>query len=327
MAHQLTKRESGMYEFAFTGNRSAIWHGLGQELTPDASIEQWKTEAGLDWEIFESQVQYNAFDLTGMKTHNFPEKKVLFRSDTKAGLSVVGADYHVVQPGQVLEFFRDLVSFNGFKLSAAGSLFGGKRFWATADVGKTTNAVSDDSVGGQLLLVSSADGSTSTVAKFTSTRTVCNNTLTVALNDGKNAVKKSHRSIFNERDVKIDLGVLDEGWDTFSSNIKKLAELEVSDKFVMDYLKGKFYVGNGTADEQTWGAIKKVNTLFALYKNGTGASYSNGTAWGVVNAVTEMYTHGTKESQDPSRRFWESAFGAGDKMKSEVYNDMIELMA
>lgn len=178
------------------------------------------------------------------------------------------------------------------------------------------------------MLVSSADGTMSTIAKFVSTRVVCNNTLTIALNEkSKNVAKKTHRSAFNEKEMKIDLGLLDEGWDKFSINIKKLAEVEMSDNQVMDYFKSKFYVGQGTADEQTWGAVKKVNTLFALYKNGTGASMSTGTAWGVVNAATELYTHGTSEKQDASRRFWESAFGTGDKIKSEVYNDMLALMA
>ncbi len=50
MAHEITLRASKFAEFAFTGSRTEIWHGLGQELSPDASIETWRTQAGMDWD-------------------------------------------------------------------------------------------------------------------------------------------------------------------------------------------------------------------------------------------------------------------------------------
>lgn len=324
MAHMITERKDGVFEFAFTGKRSEIWHGLGQELTENASIETWKKEAGMDWEIFQSAVQYTSMG----GSHTFPDKQVLFRSDSKDPLAVVSDSYKIVQPGQVLEFFSDLVALNGFKLNAAGTLFGGKKFWATADVGKVTNPRPGDDSHGQLLLVSSADGTSKTVAKFTATRTVCNNTMTVALNEqGRTAVSKSHRSVWNPEDVKLDLGLIDEGWNTFSQNLKKLGELELTDNYVMNYFQNKFFDPKVEIEKQTWGNVKKVNTLMGLYKNGAGAEFSKGTAYGVLNAVTELFTHGTREKQDPSRRFWESAFGGNDAIKSDVYSDMIGLLA
>ena len=54
MAHNLTQREDGTVEFAFTGPRSAIWHGLGNSLEEGASLEQWKKAAGMDWDLFEA---------------------------------------------------------------------------------------------------------------------------------------------------------------------------------------------------------------------------------------------------------------------------------
>ena len=40
-----------------------------------------------------------------------PGRFVLARDDTGAALSVVSADYQVVQPAEVLEFYRDVVGF------------------------------------------------------------------------------------------------------------------------------------------------------------------------------------------------------------------------
>ena len=307
---------------ASPATRKAVWHGLGQELTDGATIDQWKTESGLDWEIFRSMVMYQTLDGTSM----FDDKNVLFRSDNKQPLSVVSSDYHIVQPGEVLEFFRDLVSLNGFKLSAAGSLFGGKRFWATAEVGKTFNITGTDEVNGQLLLVSSADGSSSTVAKFVSTRVVCNNTLTVALGEHtKNVVKKTHSTEWDAKSVKIDLGLIDTAWETFAANMKKLADVKVTDQFAKSYFEKKFYSPNVDAEDQSTQTMKRINTLMELYKNGAGADMSYGTANGILQATTDMFTHGTRAKQDPSRRFWEGSFGKGDTIKSEVYNDMLAM--
>ena len=74
MAHELSIRENGLVEFAFTGSRNKIWHGLGQEVPDDISIDEWKIKAGLDWEVFESAITYNAYG----EDLKFPSRKALF---------------------------------------------------------------------------------------------------------------------------------------------------------------------------------------------------------------------------------------------------------
>jgi phage/plasmid-like protein (TIGR03299 family) len=205
-------------------------------------------------------------------------------------------------------------------------LFGGKKFWATAEVGKTFDITPGDTVNGFLLLVTSADGTTSTQAKFCSTRTVCNNTLTVALAEGsKNVVKKTHASEWDARAVKLDLGLIDTSWETFAANMKKLAEVKVDDSFAKSYFEKKFYNPSLEADKQTTQTYNKINKLFDLYANGNGSDFSKGTANGVLQACTDAYTHGLRAKQDDSRKFWESSFGRADTIKNEVYSDMLAL--
>jgi phage/plasmid-like protein (TIGR03299 family) len=318
MAHQIDM-SNDRANMAFTGNRSAVWHGLGQELAVGASIETWQKEAGLDWEVFESAVKYESFS----GEHSFPNKRVLFRSDTKAPLSIVSDDYKIVQPGEVLEFFRDLTAMNKMELSTAGSLFGGKRFWALAKTGRSVEVVGGDNVEAYLLLVTSVDGSLSTQARFTSTRTVCQNTLTIALEDNsKRFIKKSHRSVWDPESVKVDLDLMDRSWANFSRKMKTLAETSISDQTAREYFQDKFFVKGILAEDQSSASTKKVNELMELFRNGTGSEYSHGTAWGIVNAVTELGTHGSGR-RDQSHQFWSSYFGSGESMKNEVTTDMI----
>ena len=241
MAHEITlNRLSSKYEFAYSGEK--CWHGLGAELSEGASIDTWKQESGLNWEVMESAVRYSAFDGKTTQELTFPDKRVLFRSDTKDSLAIVSADYHVVQPGEVLEFFRDITEKQGYSLSAAGSLFGGKRFWATANVGKSMNAVDDDTITGQLLLVTSVDGTLATQAKFVSTRVVCNNTLTIAMGETGKSVRKTHASAWDANAFKLDLGLIDSGWENSQPTSRNLPTSKCLTRLLCNFSRMSFSI-------------------------------------------------------------------------------------
>jgi phage/plasmid-like protein (TIGR03299 family) len=103
------------------------WHGLGNMLAPLQPIEVWKKNAGMDWQIEQSDVRYITGNQNLGVIKTFPEQKVLYRSDTKAPLAVVSKRYQVVQPGEILEFYRDLTDMGGFELETAGVLKEGRR--------------------------------------------------------------------------------------------------------------------------------------------------------------------------------------------------------
>lgn len=316
--HQLTARRNGFIEFAALGDRKEVWHGLGQYLPDGQTIEQWQTAAGMDWDILESNVRFQTAEGLKVDTQN----KVLYRSDSTDVLGIVSEEYHVVQPKEVLEFFREFTETNKMKLSAAGTLFGGKRFWATAEVGKNAFIVPGDEIKAQLLLVTSADGSLSTQAKFTSTRTVCNNTLQVALRDNGSRVRKTHASAFDPKQFKVDLGLIDTSWDAFVTNLKGFAEKKVTDQVAEEFFKK--LVNPKNIDPTKLTVSRQTDALMHFYKNGAGAEFSYGTQWGILNAVTEMATHGTGK-RDASHQFNNSEFGVGNSLKNEALSQLLAL--
>lgn len=321
MAHELTIRENGMAEFAFTGPRSAIWHGLGNNLEEGASIESWKTAAGMDWDVFESV----PFFTDAMTQQQYPveDKKVLYRSDNKMPLSVVGKDFKVVQPEEVIEFFRDLTTHNGMRLSTAGTLFGGRRFWALADTGKADEVTDGDAIQGHLLLITACDGSLATTAKFVSTRVVCNNTLTVAMNENaRQMVKVSHRSNFDASKVHIDLGLIDSSWKTMMDNLRRLADTKMSVDQQRDFYERRLFNPKKDREDQTWGVRREVDRLLALASGGSGSEMSAGTAWGALNGATELYTHGTGK-RDANHQFWDSYAGELERKKFDMYQSLL----
>lgn len=318
MAHEITQRANGFNEMAFVGNRSEIWHGLGQELTPGSSIETWQREAGMDWEINSSELRYSDQDDA---TQVFDGKQVLYRSDNREALSVVSSKYKPVQPKEVLEFFRSLVADAGMELSTAGTLFGGKKFWALADTKQKVAVNGNDIIGGYLLLSTSCDGSMATAAQFTSVRVVCNNTLSVAIGEkSKSRLSTSHRSVFNPNNVKGELGLYESAWDKFSRQMQEMASKKVSTKDAYnDIMNLIAYDGADPTNAE----VRTTNEIHSLFLGGgMGSDLAGQTVYGVLNAMTEYYDWHV--GRNPSNRLNSSFWGTANKSKLEVMDYLVD---
>lgn len=318
MAHELAFVK-GKASIAYVGEKP--WHGLGQELTENASLDVWRTESGMDWEIKSSPVEYK---IDGMEESvDYPAKRILYRSDTGAPLSIVSKDYKEVQPGEVLDFFKDLVELQGMKLSTAGVLFGGRRFWALADTNHACDVLGNDRVKGMLLLTTSCDGSIATTAQFTSVRVVCNNTLALSLNTTGNRTSISHRSVFDPLALKDKLGLIDKQWESFRQTINDMSKIKMSDKdtanFVFDLIVPD------AQPEATKTMEKEVSAILNTIRNGMGTNKAYGTLWGVLNGITEHVDHkGRGRSADT--KLWNTWYGIGAKVKEEAFTKALELV-
>ncbi|KIP16003.1 phage/plasmid-like family protein [Burkholderia sp. MSHR3999] len=308
------------------------WHGLGNRLTPNQSIEDWKRAAGMDWSIEEAEVRFVAAGNRNLGSiHAFPEQKVLYRSDTKAPLSVVSSRYAVVQPTEILEFYRDLTEIGGFELETAGVLKEGRKLWALAKTGHSGLLKGKDKIGGYLLLATACDGTLATTAQFTSVRVVCNNTLQIALGDSTGVVKVPHRSQFDAAAVKRQLGIAVSSWDAFMVRTKALAERKITDSTAEAFLRRVLtYSTASLPDRETVAvnerAIKAVGQLYAGRGKGADLSSASGTAWGLLNAVTEFVDHHRRARTD-DHRLDAAWFGAGATLKQRAWDEAMKLVA
>ena len=313
--HELTTHADGRVEFAYLASDGTPWHGLGKPMGSDATIDQWRVDAGMDWSIRRSEIRYAVSrDATADSLIKLPEQHVLFRSDTQDALGVVSKRYQVVQPGEVLEFFRDIAKAGGLELSAAGTIYGGKRFWATAKIGEASPTSLADKIGGYLLISSSADGSLATEVRRTTVRAVCKNTLAMAFAEAKDSVKVSHRSVFNPSQVKEFMGLNEAAWEAFRHNVTTLANIDVHEEEAGDFVAK--LLGGGEKVRESAG-FTKILSLF----NGGGMGAMNdgvfGTAWGLLNAVTEYADHHVRARTDQNR-FVSSQWGAGNDLKQKA---------
>lgn len=325
MAHELDF-STGKAAFARVANSEKPWHGLGQEVSPDAMPETWAQQAGLDWQANRSVVEY----IDGNSIVQFQDKHVLYRSDTGKPLSVVSSDYKIVQPAEVIDFFKALTTTNGFQIETMGALKGGRRIWALARVGENAEIL-DDEVAPYLMLATSYDGSMATTAKFTTVRVVCNNTLQASLRSsaGKRQATIPHSAVFNAEAVRTELGLALSGWELFKQKAlrltKKTLNTAETDEFLIELFQAAtpMKIVDPEIVRKSKG-YKHILNLFNGAQIGAEQDAIKQTMWGMVNAVTEYVDHEQGRSQD--NRLEQAWFGTGAKFKELAFEVAEEMM-
>lgn len=316
-------------QMAYVGDTP--WHGLGERLPSGQPIEVWQQAAGMDWTIEETPVRYLADQKGNLGTIMvFDDQKVLYRSDTKAALSVVSNRYQVVQPRAVLDFYRGLTDYNNFELETAGVLKGGRKFWALARTGQSATLKGGDVVNGYLLLATSCDGSMATTATPTTVRVVCNNTLSIAIDRTAQAIRVPHNTLFDEAVVRRQLGLSVSSWDDFMIRLRALSERKVKPHEAMNYFLNVLcaaddpsLLGQGLTNER---ALNQAMVLYEGKGRGAELASAKGTAWGLVNAVTEFVDH-ERRARNTDNRLDSAWFGAGAQIKQKALDQALLMVA
>lgn len=317
------------HEIDFSNDRANIayvgkapWHGLGQHLQPNQPIERWRIVAGLNWEACEAPALFTARE----QHRAVPERKVIYRSDTLAPLGIVSERYQLVQPTEVLEFFREFVAAGDLELETAGSLAGGRRIWALAKLGLDFRLKGQDEMLGYLLLATSMDGSLATTARFTSIRVVCQNTLSFTERENGQVVRTLHTAKFDADRVKAQLGLAGPAWATFKNNAHELAHRPVSETEAVEWLRQTFGEDpTKSINDQPNQRILKAVWQSIKTSPGSELRSAENTAWGLLHGATYYVDHlrgKTNESRLDSA--W---FGQGEALKRRALTNALKLAA
>jgi len=329
MLHR-SKERSNMHAIDTTSRATASyastqreWHGLGALMQPNQPIETWAQDAGMDYKVQRAVIRYaterlsNYAPVNNLKT--IDDKVVLFRSDTHAPLGVVSDGYKVVQPREVLDFFREWAEAGGLTIESAGVLFGGKRYFATA---KLADGVcvdgSKDKLVPYALLSTSADGSLATEGRWTGVRTVCDNTLRMA-RAGAAAFRVTHRSEWKPEKFQAVIEQAQAEFGTFMETSRKLAAIRVESKLAEEMTVALFKKGTESDADKVRESrgFASVMSLFAGAGKGAMLETSRGTAWGWLNAVTEHVDHHVRARSDENRTA-SALWGPGDALKQQA---------
>jgi phage/plasmid-like protein (TIGR03299 family) len=231
------------------------------------------------------------------KTNYFVARTNPFNAEQTDVLGVVGERYRVLQNEDLFDF-GDALLDGGGRWETAGSIKGGRQVFGSLALEREV-VIDEEGVGDKvntyLLVNTSHDGSIAIQASVTPVRVVCANTLNLALGSGvgrHRTVKQSFKIRHTQtaqgkvQAAREALGLANVYIDEFSKMAHTLIQREVTNDKFHEIMKLAYPV----PENDKKGALKKwvgkVETIESIYNSAT-TNQISGTAWGVLNAMTE----------------------------------------
>ncbi len=306
MAHQLHELDHGVF-----GSAKAAWHGIGTVVDGNPTSREALHLARLDWTVskeaaYASDGAGGFYPLAGKGDPGVALPDVwltvrddLDRSDPRRVLGTVGARYVPIQNAEAFDILDGIIGEGGAEIETAGSLFNGRVVFMTAKLPGNI-AVKDDTVAKYLLLRTSHNGTSALEVMCTPVRVVCNNTLTWAINGAKNKFSIRHTANAADQieEARRVLGFAAEHFDAATDQMNRLADERLDDAFVSSYLERLFPDPQAKPDAEkppcTTRAKKTRNRISRLFygeQRGADQDATDGTAYGLINAVSEYIDH------------------------------------
>jgi phage/plasmid-like protein (TIGR03299 family) len=314
MAHEI-EMINGVAQMAYVGETP--WHGLGKRVPNDLTPAQMLEAAGLDWEV----EKIPAYANVGGNQINIGHSALVRRSDDKI-LDIVTNDWNPVQNSEAFNFFNDFIAEGDMEMHTAGSLKDGQIVWALAKVKDGFSLFGGDDVEAYLHFTNFHKYGFSTDVRFTPTRVVCWNTLSLSLNTAVDRmVKITHRREFNGDNVKLMLGIASEKLAKYKEMAAFLGSKRYTDENVVDYFKRVFPVTSAKADS-TKEISRSAQTALDILDTQPGAKFAPGTWWNAFNAVTYTTDHLIGRSADS--RLQSAWYGVNKNLKTKALESAVE---
>jgi phage/plasmid-like protein (TIGR03299 family) len=332
MSDNIGTMRDGRASFAFRGDRNDIWHRKGNQHDPSWSVDDWARNSGLNFEAVKVPAYADLSGIPGMSygagMHRVDTRHFIARSDNGHILSpqAVTDRYQVVQPREVLDWFQQYVAVDPrFQLDTAGALHSGEVIFATAVFnGETDVAGSKHKM--RLLMTTTFDGSGATINRGCTTRTVCNNTLDVALLEKEGGVVRTrHNTKFNAAEVGKELATIAAGFAKFKAMGEAMAATHFNEPDVSAFFKLTLDIDlKAERKDISTRKMNQFEELVRCYRVGTRQeNLQPATAWSMLQAVTRYADHNKSVRGDSPEdtRFASSVVdrsGSGALMKSKA---------
>ena len=217
------------------------WHGLGTVLPEAPSIAEGIKLAGLDWDVTLRPIISNDEDQINLDTH-----KMVVREDNKQPLGIVGGGYQVLQNKEAFNFFEPFLENDMATLETAGSLFNGKKVFVLAKI-KSDNMEIDknDEVEKYILLSNAHDGTQALRIGFVPIRVVCNNTLSMAINnDNSKLIRLTHKGniVQTLSELRETMDLVNKQFLATEEQFKELTKKNINKNDLQNYVNQVFSV-------------------------------------------------------------------------------------
>lgn len=320
-------------QMAYRKDGGLPWHGLGNPVSNDISVDEMLQVSGLDWTVSKRPLYFRKATEDGKVAMKIaPGEYGLVRDTDEAFYDTVGENWKPTQNREAVEFFTRFVKAGDMQMETMGSLKGGRFIWALARINEGFKIAGGDETRGYLLLSSPHQFGFSLTAALTPVRVVCWNTITAALGhnlDGSRSkggatFRMTHARMFDdEMKAKAEqaLGLAHASMSAFSHTAEMLSGVGAKPAIVMDYYHDVMQIERDEpeADEDVEVKINSTIKKFAeslVFAPGQEIPSAKGTWWGAFNSVTYTVDHQLGRSNDNRLHSAWYGFGAGIKRRA-----------
>ena len=303
------------------------WHGLGTRLAQPATAQAAIQAARLDWKVVKLPL------FAGSKRIPVPDRFAVVRRTgdliqrTDPVLGVVSNEYTPLQNAQAFQFFDPIVGQEAAVYHTAGALGNGERVWILAKLPGHIRVVGDDITEKYLLLSNSHDGKSSVTIKFTPVRVVCQNTLTLALNDGS-AWRVSHHADIHQKLKQAHqmMGLINDRFADLEQSFQAMSRVQLDTSRLSEYLAAVYPEVTEPDKQLLVQRDRSWSEFFFDQGKGNRLAGVAGTLWAGFNGVTEWIDH-RQTRQNASQRLTSAWFGESARIKSRAFTVALDKVA
>ncbi len=294
-------------------------------------------EAGLDWEVKSEPIFIEDKGLSSSDNNvvAVPNRQAIVRQDNRSVLGIVTDRYTPVQNVEAFTFADSLVGPNQAVYENAGQTRGGGRVWLQLRLPGEIQieANPEDRIQKYILLVNGHDGKQSVKAVVTPVRIVCSNQLTTTLRNQENCISIRHTGEISAKvsEAQRVLGLTVKYYDDLSQVYNLLARKQVTTVEVTELVKQLVPDSkDGKSSTRTKNIRHHIEHLFQ-YGKGNTLPGIRGTAWALLNGVTEYTTHGRSahgksQVEKAESRLDSVLFGSGANLNDRAFS-LVKVLA
>lgn len=307
------------------------WHGIGTKLNNPATAYEAIQAAKLNYVVSKRglALQEEIFNPRVIVPKHF----ATFREDTLKVLGVVSHAYKIIQNVEAFNFFDTIIGEGQAVYHTAGALGLGERIWILAKLPGKIVIKDNDIVDKYLLLMNSHDGTSALRMFFTPIRVVCQNTLTMALQDSNAGIAIRHTGDIKSKVAAAQqaLGLANKAYADFEKDAMRLADRKLTQTEADMYFALIAFQGKKAELSVTSKLMEtRYEHLLRLYRLAPGNDIPEvkETAWAAFNSVsyyTDHFKYLERATVIPERRLKNIWFGSGLEMKQRALKVALEI--
>lgn len=300
------------YETGFeTGKRNLPWEGIGEMVANAPTSAEALRLAGLDWKVESRKI----FDENGKEIPGFIANT---RDRDNKVFGIVSERYNIIQNEDAFSFTDALIG-DEVRYETAGALKGGRQVWLLAKMPQTE--ILGDKIDPYICFTNSHDGLGAVKVCMTPIRVWCSNTLNLALKKSSRMWTTRHIGNIEQKlqEAQMTLIHAKDYMAELNETAEKLASKKVTEAELESIFDSIYPIKEGDSVRKINNTLDMKDELFRCY-NMPDIVQFKGTAWGLINAATDMVAHSTPKRLTETYR--ENNWGkimTGHPLVDEIY--------